>query len=147
MHIFCILYIKNIAKKYCMSDDIVADALTNIRNAVRVGKKHVSVKYSKLVLRILNIFKEKGFIMDFEFVDDNKKEDGIMVNLNYDFGQSVRSLEKISKLGVRKYCGYKDIPVAYSGLGTVVMSTSKGVMTGEEAKKAKVGGEIICIAF
>lgn len=124
--------------------DPIANMLTNIRNAVQVRKETVDIPASKMIGKILEIFKESGYIEDFRLLTSNVQ--GIYrVYLRYEGRNSViRGLKRISRSGLRVYVPGKKIPRVLSGLGTAVISTSKGVIADHEARKLKAGGEVIC---
>jgi small subunit ribosomal protein S8 len=128
-----------------MMNDIIADGLTRIRNAAMRGLEVTKLNYSKLMEDVLKVFEEKGYIESFKVIEDGKKK-FINVTLKYDEnGNSVISeVKKVSKPGRRVYKGYEDIKRFKNGYGTLVVSTSKGVLPNDEAYKEKVGGEVIC---
>ncbi len=124
--------------------DSIANALTLIRNATRANKETVDLRASKLLERIMEIFKTDGYIENFRLVKDNKQ--GILkIYLRYDNKKPViTGLKRVSRTGLRLYKGSREVPRVLDGLGTAVISTSKGVISGREARKLKVGGEVIC---
>jgi small subunit ribosomal protein S8 len=127
-----------------VSNDLVSDFLTRIRNALIKNEKNVIVVKSRMIMSILEILKEKGKIEGFAVVDDRSIE----VFLRYSQGRPViKELKKVSKPGIRKYVKVKDIKPVYNGFGVALISTPKGVMSGEEAIKQGVGGEYICYVF
>ena len=124
--------------------DPIADMLTSIRNAQAVSKETVSFSFSKIKFEIAKLFKKEGFI---DKVD--KKRRGVKriieINLKYDEKKPVISgLKKVSKPGQRLYFRAQEIKSVKSGYGVAIVSTSKGLMTNKEARKQKIGGEIIC---
>jgi small subunit ribosomal protein S8 len=132
-----------------MSDPI-ADMLTRVRNALRAGHTAVSVPSSKLKVAIAQILKDEGFIEDYETGRENGlPQDVLRMRLKY-VGQLrqrrpvISGLERVSKPGRRVYTGRKDIPWVLSGMGVAILSTPKGVMTGQRARKLGVGGEVLC---
>ena len=127
-----------------MSDPI-ADLLTRVRNALRVGHLSVDVPLSTQKVEVCRVLKEQGYIADYT-VEEEPKPGMIRVTLKYTRKQDpiVRGLRRVSKPSLRVYVGSKDIQPVCSGLGISIISTSQGVMTGKEARNAKVGGEIIC---
>ena len=128
-----------------MVNDPIADLLTRIRNANLRNHKAVVVPQTKMLESITAILKEEGYIEDFEIVDTEAAQNDIQITLKYDKGQpAIRKLERVSKPGLRIYKPYKAIPRVLNGLGINIFSTPKGVMTGEQAKTAKVGGEYLC---
>ncbi|NNE43166.1 MAG: 30S ribosomal protein S8 [Gemmatimonadetes bacterium] len=128
-----------------MSDPI-ADMLTRIRNAGRAHHKRVDVPASKMKLEIARILQNERFIASYKFI---KNEDGpqgtIRIYLKYtpDEEPVIAGLQRVSKPGLRQYCGSQEVPRVFGGMGVSILSTSRGVMTGREAKKAGVGGEIL----
>lgn len=133
-----------------MVNDPISDFLSQIKNAVARKKESISVDYSGIVHRVSEIMLEEGFIDSVSIVDksEESKFSKIMVNLKYVNGDSaITNLKRVSKPGIRRYRGYKDIDRVRNGLGISVYSTPLGVMTGENARKNKVGGEYICDVF
>lgn len=124
--------------------DPIANMLTIIRNALKVRKDTVDVPASQLNEKILGIFKRVGYIEDVRLLKDQKQ--GVLkVYLKYENKQSVISgLKRISKSGLRVYAQNDSIPRVLSGLGTAVISTSKGILDDKEARKLKIGGEVLC---
>ncbi len=125
------------------STDPIADLLTRIRNAAKVGKNQITVPASKLKLTILNELKKAGYIVDVEVID-NKPQNTLMVTIN-EATENARFTEinRLSKPGRRLYVGANEIPKVKNGRGMVLVSTSKGVMNGFSAKKQKLGGELL----
>ncbi len=127
-----------------VTNDLVSDCLTRIRNAISVGKNTVVVLRSNFVMSILDILKRHNKIEDFAVIDDKQIE----VKLRYVRGVSaITELKRVSKPGVRIYVKVKDIKPVYNGKGIAVISTPKGLMTGDEAVKNRVGGEYVCYVF
>lgn len=123
--------------------DPIADLLTRIRNANKMHHEKVSIPSSTLKLNILKVLKEEGFIADYVVIED-KKQNVIEVTLKYNNNQAViKGLRRISKPGLRKYTDVENLPKVLHGLGIAIISTSKGVMTDSEARKQKVGGEVL----
>ena len=125
--------------------DPVADMLTRIRNAVMVRHDSVLVPTSKMKLAIARILKEEGFINDYEVVG-SKPHQAIKLHLKYDESNKpfLNGLERVSKPGLRVYIGRTEIPRVAAGMGIAIMSTSKGVMTGQQAWRQGIGGELLC---
>ena len=125
--------------------DPIADMLTRIRNAIMARHDFVLVPASKMKLTITRILKSDGFVNDYEVLK-GKPYRVIKIHLRYDDrNQSVLAgLERISKPGLRVYAGQKEIPRVYGGLGIAIVSTPKGVMTGKQAWRQGVGGELLC---
>ncbi len=131
-------------------NDPIADMLTRIRNANMVGKTVVAMPSSKIKVEIARILKEEGFIENYEVVEgDSPAKKTLRVRLKY-VGERrnrrpvITGLERISRPGRRIYTKKEDIPWVLSGMGIAILSTSKGVMTGQQARKLGVGGEILC---
>ncbi|MDA3615138.1 30S ribosomal protein S8 [Polluticaenibacter yanchengensis] len=129
-----------------MVTDPIADYLTRIRNAQMANHRIVEIPASNLKKRITEILYEKGYILKYKFEDDNK-QGLIKIALKYDVNTkqaAIKSLERISRPGLRQYSKPADFKRVKNGLGVAIISTSKGVMTDKEAKIQNVGGEIIC---
>lgn len=123
--------------------DPIADMITRIRNANLIKHKEVLVPFSKIKLAIAEILKKEGFIKKVEKINEDHGQ--IKIELKYKQGQPViTDLKRISKPGRRVYKRYREIPRMLPTLGIAILSTPRGLMTHEEAKKQKVGGEIIC---
>jgi len=132
--------------------DPIADYLTRIRNAQQAGHRIVEIPASKLKKRITEILYQQGYILKYMFEDNvGKGNQGLIkIALKYDPQTKkpvVRKLARISKPGLRKYSKVDDFPRIINGLGTLVVSTSHGVMTGKQAKEAKIGGELLCYIY
>jgi small subunit ribosomal protein S8 len=127
--------------------DPVADMLTRIRNAVVAGHDDVLVPSSRVKLPIAKILKEEGFINDYEVLR-GKPEPMIRIRLKHVNGQpALLGLERASKPGLRVYVGRREIPRVYGGLGIAILSTPKGIMTGQEAWRRHLGGEVLCYVW
>ena len=129
--------------------DPIADFITRIRNAVRANHRIVQVPASNLKKSMTKILKEKGYILDYKFEDD-QKQGLIKIALKYHpvtKAPAIRNLTRISKPGLRKYAGNESMPRVLNGLGIAILSTSKGVMTDKEARTEKVGGEVLCYVY
>ncbi len=125
--------------------DPIADFLTRVRNANMVNHEKVEIPASKVKKAIADIFKAEGYIKDCELIDDGKQ--GIIrIYLKYGASKEkvITGLKSISKPGLRVYARKDEIPRVLGGLGTAVISTSKGIMTDKEARKQGLGGEVIC---
>lgn len=125
--------------------DPISDYLTRIRNAQQAGHRRVDIPASKLKRAMTKILLDKGFINKYINIEDGKQ--GVLrIFLKYDsYGQPViKKLKRRSKPGLREYRNSDEIPRALNGLGVVIMSTSRGVMTDKEARKLNVGGEVLC---
>ncbi|MEZ0344431.1 MAG: 30S ribosomal protein S8 [Caldimicrobium sp.] len=128
-----------------MMTDPIADMLTRIKNALMARKKTVIVPASKIKLEIARILKEEGYIEDYQYIDE-KPQGKIEIVLKYDENKRpvIVGLKRVSKPGRRIYMGYRDLPKVLDGLGIAIVSTSQGIMTDYEARKRKIGGEVIC---
>jgi small subunit ribosomal protein S8 len=129
-----------------MVTDPVADFLTRIRNAQMARHRIVEIPASNVKKRITEILYEKGYILKYKFEDDNK-QGLIKIALKYDAqtkDPAIKSLERISRPGLRQYAKPADIRRVQNGLGIAIVSTSKGVMTDKEARTQNVGGEVMC---
>ncbi|MFO0355466.1 MAG: 30S ribosomal protein S8 [Sphingobacteriaceae bacterium] len=127
--------------------DTVADYLTRVRNAIKANHRVVEVPASNLKKEITKILFEKGYILNYKFEETPNKQGLIKIALKYhpvSQQPAIRTLDRVSSPGLRKYSGVDSIPRVLNGLGIAIISTSKGVMTDKEAKKLKVGGEILC---
>ncbi len=129
-----------------MSDPI-ADMLTRIRNANHMYKEKVDVPFSKLKLEIARILSEEGFIKNYKVVEEKGK--GGMIRISMKYGEKrervISRIDRISRSGRRNYTGKTTIPKVIGGLGIAIISTSKGVLTDQQARQQGVGGEIICL--
>ena len=129
--------------------DPIADYLTRIRNAQMAGHRIVEIPASKMKKRMTEILYEQGYILKYSFDDDRSKhiQGVIKIALKYDKITKqpvIRELVRVSKPGLRRFSRSTDIPRVINGLGTMIVSTSKGVMTGKQAKEQNVGGELLC---
>ena len=125
--------------------DPIADMLTRVRNGARVGKKDVKVRASRACEGIATVLKEEGFIEGYDRIDDGKQ--GIVrVQLKYDVDGTaiIRQIDRVSKPGKRVYSTVDKLPRVLNGMGIVVVSTSKGIMSDRKCRREKVGGEILC---
>jgi Ribosomal protein S8 len=124
--------------------DPIADMLTRIRNANQMYKETVEIPASSVKRSILEVLKNEGFIRDFEWISD-EKQGMLKVELAYATSKErvIKGLKRISKPGLRVYANHGEIPKVLNGLGVAVLSTSKGVMTGQQAQRQKIGGEVI----
>ena len=131
-------------------NDPIADMLTRIRNSVMVGQSMVAMPSSKIKAEIARILKEEGFIESFEVVDGEKPGQPVLrMRLKFVGERRARSsvitgLQRISRPGRRVYTQKQDIPWVLAGMGIAILSTPKGVMTGQRARQLSVGGELLC---
>lgn len=123
--------------------DPISDMLTRIRNGQAAEKVSVAMPSSKVKVAIADLLKEEGYITDYAVSGDVKKS--LEITLKYFEGKKViEKIERVSRPGLRIYKGAKDLPRVMGGLGVAIVSTSKGVMTDRAARKAGMGGEIVC---
>jgi small subunit ribosomal protein S8 len=129
-------------------NDQIGDMLTRIRNGGMVRHDTVEMPASKLKLAVLKILKEEGFIADFEVIK-GKPEKLIRVRMKYgaDNQSMISGIERVSKPGLRVYAQHNEIPRVYGGVGVAILSTPRGVVTGQQAKREGVGGEILCYVW
>jgi small subunit ribosomal protein S8 len=127
-----------------MVTDPIADMLTRIRNAAMAHHDSVQMPASRIKLSLAKILKDEGFIADYTVLK-GKPQRIIKISLKYINGRpAIAGLERASKPGLRLYVGSHEIPRVYGGLGVAIVSTSKGVMTGQEAWHKNIGGELLC---
>ncbi len=125
--------------------DPIADMLTRIRNANRVGRKLVLINKSKICTGIAQVLKDEGYIEEYDVIDD-ERQGSIRVKLKYAMNgdKVIHSLDRASKPGRRLYKKVEDLPNVLNGMGIAVVSTSRGVMSDRKAREANVGGELLC---
>lgn len=130
-----------------MVTDPIADMLTRIRNAVMAHHDSVLIPASRVKLSIAKILKDEGFIADYTVLR-GKPQRMIKILLKYIDGRTaIVGIERVSKPGLRMYVGRREIPRVYGGLGIAILSTSKGVMIGQEAWRRNLGGELLCYVW
>ena len=132
-----------------MNTDPIADYLTRIRNASAAKLKMVEIPGSNVKRAMTQILFDQGYITDFKFEEDSK-QGNIKIALKYNASTKVAAITKLqraSRLGLRKYNGASEMPRVLNGLGIAIVSTSKGVITGKEATKENVGGEVLCYVY
>ncbi len=123
--------------------DPIADFLTQIRNAVNARKKYVDIPSSNTKVRIAELLKDSNYIKDYN-VEEDDKQNVLRIHLKYINGvPSITGLQKVSKPGLRRYCGKDDIPRVLNGLGIAVISTSKGIISDKQARRESIGGEVL----
>ncbi len=129
--------------------DPIGDMLTRIRNASSARHEKVLVPASRLKARIAEVLKEEGFIKDFVLHQDQPKQGAITILLKYtpDREPAINDIRRVSRPGLRRYVDTAGIPRVLNGMGIAILSTSKGVMVDREARKQKVGGELICTVW
>ncbi|MFR5101611.1 MAG: 30S ribosomal protein S8 [Christensenellaceae bacterium] len=127
--------------------DPIADMLTRIRNAITAKKETVEIPASNMKKAIADILLSEGYVKDVKLVEDGYNGK-IAVTLKYSDKKSViNGLQRVSKPGLRSYSGVEDMPKVLGGLGTVILSTNKGILTGKQAKAQGVGGEVLCYVW
>ena len=128
--------------------DPIGDMLTRIRNGQMRSSSTVNVPASKFRAKVLEVLKDEGYIISYKLENDSGKKNNISVDLKYNHGIPViKEITRISKPGRRVYTRADSIPKIQNGLGIAIMSTSKGIMTDNEARKENLGGEILCKVF
>ena len=129
--------------------DPIADYLTRLRNAIMAHHRVVEVPASNLKKEITKILFDQGYILNYKF-DDETVQGTIKIALKYNPQtkvNAIKCLTRVSKPGMRKYTGYREMPRVINGLGIAIISTSKGVMTNKEAAEQKIGGEVLCYVY
>jgi small subunit ribosomal protein S8 len=127
--------------------DPIADFLTRVRNGARAQKQEVLIPYSKIKAEIARIFKEEGYISDYS-VDTTGAYPRIkVVNKLVDRSSAIAGLKRVSRPGLRRYVGADEIPRVLGGMGLAILSTSRGILSGREARKQKVGGELLAYVW
>ncbi|MDT8416189.1 MAG: 30S ribosomal protein S8 [Lutibacter sp.] len=132
-----------------MITDPIADYLTRVRNAIMAGHRVVEIPASKIKKEITKILFDQGYILSYKF-EDNIVQGTIKIALKYDKATKtsvIKKLQRVSTPGVRKYVGADEMPRVLNGLGIAIVSTSKGVMTGKNARLEHVGGEVLCFVY
>ena len=130
--------------------DPIADYLTRLRNAIKAQHRVVEVPASNLKKQITKILFEKGYILNYKFIEGETPAGVIKIALKYDpidKVNAIKCLKRVSRPGLRHYTGYKDMPRVLNGLGIAIISTSRGVMTNKQACDLKVGGEVLCYVY
>ena len=128
-----------------MTNDPIADFLTRIRNALMMKRETVKVNNSKMTMQLSEILLKEGYISSFEKAEDGIKKH-LYLQLKYDGNSEsvITGLKRLSKSGLRVYSSVKELPTVRSGMGFAIVSTSKGVMTCNDAREGNIGGELIC---
>jgi len=130
--------------------DPIADYLTRLRNAQMARHRVVEIPASKMKKALTKILYDQGFILKYKFADDEGKQGIIKIALKYDAVSNlpiIQKLLRVSKPGLRQYRKAGEIPRVINGLGIAIISTSKGVMTGKQAERENVGGEVLCYVY
>ncbi|MDT8347793.1 MAG: 30S ribosomal protein S8 [Flavobacteriaceae bacterium] len=132
-----------------MNTDPIADFLTRIRNAAKAKHRVVNIPASNTKKELTKILFDQGYILSYKF-EDTGAQGNIKIALKYDRiskDSAIKDLQRISKPGLRKYAAANELPRIFNGLGVAIVSTSKGVMTGKQAKNENVGGEVLCYVY
>lgn len=129
-------------------NDPISDMLTRIRNAGMARQAETTMPSTKILVAIAKILKEEGYIADYRVVE-KRPQDQLVVSLRYgaDKRHTIREIKRVSKPGLRVYAGKDEIPRVRNGLGIAIVSTPQGVLTGYEARRRGIGGEILCTVF
>ena len=127
------------------TSDPIADMLARVRNAIMAGQSHVVMPSSKMKSEIARVLKDEGYVRNFEIIHDGPRAT-LRVWLKYTEAKEpvITGLRRISRPGRRAYCGRRDVPWVMSGLGIAILSTPLGVMTDQQARRSRVGGEVLC---
>ena len=131
------------------SADPIADMLAAIKNANEKFKEKADVPYSRVKTEIARVFKEEGYISAYKVIKDKNKAGVLRILLKYttDRQRIIQGVKRVSTPGLRVYRGIEEIPRVQGGLGTVIVSTSKGIMTGRQSQKSGMGGEVLCTVW
>ncbi len=127
--------------------DPIADFLTRLRNGVRARKPDIYVPYSRMKREIAAILEREGYIASFELDSTGQHPRLRIVNKFVDRLPAITGIKRVSRPGLRKYVGYEDVPRVLGGMGIAILSTSRGILTGQEARYRKVGGEILAFVW
>lgn len=130
--------------------DPISDYLTRLRNAIKANHRIVEIPASKLKKEITRVLFEKGYISNYKFEDVANHQGVIKIALKYHpvtKTSAIKSLERISRPGLRRYTGVENMPRVINGMGVAIITTSKGVMTDKEARNQSVGGEVLCYVY
>jgi small subunit ribosomal protein S8 len=130
--------------------DPIADLLTRIRNAIMAGHKVVEAPASNLKKEVARILFEKGYILGYKVIEGEDVQATLKIALKYNPKSkkpAIKSIQRVSRPGLRKYVGAEEMPRVLNGLGVAILSTSKGLMTDKEARKENIGGEVLCYVY
>ena len=127
--------------------DPIADFLTRVRNGARAQKLEVLIPYSKIKAEIARIFKEEGYISDYSLDTSGAHPRIKLINKLVDRSSAIAGLRRVSRPGLRRYVGADEIPRVLGGMGVAILSTSRGVVSGREARKQKLGGELLAYVW
>ena len=133
-----------------MITDPIADYLTRIRNGNMAGHRVIEIPSSNLKKEITKILFDQGFILSYKFEETKNNQGKIVIALKYEKSTNepiIKKIQTISKPGLRKYSSHDSMPRILNGLGISIISTSKGLMTGKQANREKIGGEVICYIY
>ena len=133
-----------------MYTDPIADYLTRVRNAVKANHRVVEIPASNLKKEITKILFDQGYILSYKFDDKSTAQGSIKIALKYNKETKesvIKKIQRISKPGLRKYASSNEMPRILNGLGIAIVSTSHGVMTGKQAERENVGGEVLCYVY
>jgi small subunit ribosomal protein S8 len=133
-----------------MYTDPIADFLTRIRNASLAGHKVVDIPSSKIKYEITKILFDQGYVLSYKHEETKNGQGNIKIALKYNFQSNepiIKNIQRISTPGLRKYSGSNEVPRILNGLGISIISTSKGLMTGKQAVKENLGGELLCYVY
>jgi small subunit ribosomal protein S8 len=130
--------------------DPIADLLTRIRNAIMAGHKVVEAPASNLKKEVARILFEKGYILSYKVIEGEGPQGVLKIALKYNPKSkqpAIKGIKRVSRPGLRQYTGVDEIPRVLNGLGIAIISTSRGLMTDKEAKREKIGGEVLCYVY
>ncbi len=127
--------------------DPIADFLTRVRNGVRAQQPEVLVPYSKIKAEIARVLKEEGYISDYSVETSGAHPRIKLINKLVDRSSAIAGLRRVSRPGLRRYVGADEIPRVLGGMGLAILSTSRGVVSGREARKQKLGGELLAYVW
>jgi small subunit ribosomal protein S8 len=130
--------------------DPIADLLTRIRNAIMAGHKVVEAPVSNLKKEVARILFEKGYILSYKVIEGEGPQGVLKIALKYNPKSkqpAIKGIKRVSRPGLRQYTGVDEIPRVLNGLGIAIISTSRGLMTDKEAKREKIGGEVLCYVY
>jgi len=129
-----------------MHADPIADMLTRIRNALNTEKESVNVRASKVCEGVPQVLREQGYIMEYDRIPTDKKQDLLRIKLKYGpLGERViHEIKRCSKPSCRVYCGVEEMPAVLGGLGVAIVSTNKGVLSDQQCREQRLGGELLC---
>jgi small subunit ribosomal protein S8 len=130
--------------------DPIADLLTRIRNSIMAGHKVVEAPASNLKKEVARILFEKGFILSYKVIEGDGPQGTLKIALKYNPRSkqpAIKEIQRVSRPGLRQYAGFDELPRVLNGLGIAIISTSKGLMTDKEARREKIGGEVLCYVY